>query len=65
MFNFYITIDGSFDSRELYNKIKQYKINMLDVGNKTMIQGNTNYQTFLQIIIECHKYSSKISIDIV
>ena len=56
MINFYIEVEGQIDSRELYNKIKQFNVNVLDIKEKTIVQGNVNDYVFIKIIKVCQTY---------
>ena len=51
-------IEGLIDSHELYQKLIEYKINMLDLGNKTVIQGEVTEYSFLRVVIICKRYGT-------
>lgn len=56
MVNFYIELEGLIDSQELYQKLMCYKVNMLDMGTKTIIQGEITEYSFLRVIMISRQY---------
>lgn len=56
MVNFYIELEGLIDSQELYQKLMCYKVNMLDIGTKTIIQGEMTEYSFLRVIMISRQY---------
>lgn len=56
MINFYIEVEGQIDSKELYSKIKQFNVNVLDIKDKTIVQGKVNDYVFIKILKVCQTY---------
>lgn len=53
-----ITIKGKIDSKELYEDLKQYGLNVTDMGEKTLIYAKIDIRdnTIEKILAICNKY---------
>lgn len=54
----YITINAKIDSRKLYDELRQFGINVLDLGEKTIayLPIDIGYSEIERIIFICSKY---------
>lgn len=51
--NLFVEIKGEIDSLMLWQLIKEYKLNLTDVGTKTWVYGETDYMTAGIVISKC------------
>ena len=56
-----VTINGQIDSRELYEDVRRYKVNVTDFITFTAVYGNVSVKDSLTIIDICRKYGDIIS----
>lgn len=49
----FVEIKGEIDSLMLWQLIKNYKLNLTDVGAKTWVYGDTDYMTAGKVISIC------------
>ena len=54
----YIEIEGTIDSRELYNDIERYRVNVTDLHVKTLVYGEVQLEVAFRIIEQSAKYGS-------
>ena len=54
----YIEIEGTIDSRELYNDIERYRVNVTDLRVKTLVYGEVQLGVAFRIIEQSAKYGS-------
>ena len=52
----YAEITGKIDSRKLYSEIKDYDVNVTDLGIKTLIYGEVSLKVALIIIDAASEY---------
>lgn len=50
---FFITIEGEIQSRKLWELIECYHVNLTDLGDRTLVYGETNHSDFGEIISKC------------
>lgn len=55
------TINGKIDSRELWDDIKDYDVNVTDLGKVTYVYGQLSMYDSLFVIDICRKYGDTIS----
>lgn len=55
------TINGKIDSRELWDDIKNYDVNVTDLGEVTYVYGQVSMYDSLFVIDICRKYGDTIS----
>lgn len=55
------TINGKIDSRELWDDIKDYDVNVTDLGEVTYVYGQVSMYDSLFVIDICRKYGDTIS----
>ena len=55
------TIKGKIDSRELWDDIKDYDVNVTDLGEVTYVYGQVSMYDSLFVIDICRKYGDTIS----
>ena len=53
MFNIIIKIDGKIDSRKLWSQLKDYGVNLTDLGDYSLIYGDVNFVTLIGIMGFC------------
>lgn len=55
----FITIFGKIDSRKLFKELEDLDINVVDLGDKTLVFGKAELQSFAlnRTLIICSKYS--------
>lgn len=63
MIQFYIEFAGDLEGKELYEKIRPYGGNVLDLEEKTYAHGKVSPAAFLQIMTICLEYG-KLNIDV-
>ena len=51
-----VTIKGKIDSKELWNDIKGYDVNVTDLGEVTFVYGQASMYDTMFIIDICRKY---------
>lgn len=51
-----VQINGKIDSKELWNDVKRYDINVTDLGEMTMVYGKVSMYDSMFIIDICRKY---------
>lgn len=51
-----VTIKGKIDSKELWEDIKRYNVNVTDVGEVTFVHGEASMYDSMFIIDICRKY---------
>lgn len=51
-----VTINGQIDSRELYEDVRRYKVNVTDFITFTAVYGQVSVKDSLSIIDICRKY---------
>lgn len=51
-----VTIKGRIDSRELWNDVQDYNINVTDLGEVTLVYGKCSMYDSMFIIDICRKY---------
>lgn len=51
-----VTINGKIDSKELWNDIKGYDVNVTDLGEVTFVYGQVSMYDSMFIIDICRKY---------
>ena len=52
----YAEVTGKIDSRKLYSEIKDYDVNVTDLGIKTLIYGEVSLKVALIIIDAASEY---------
>lgn len=53
-----VTINGKIDSKELWEDVKGYDINVTDLGEVTFVYGEVSMFDSLIIISICRKYGN-------
>lgn len=56
MFNIVIKIDGKIDSRKLWSQLKDYGVNLTDLGDYSLIYGDVNFVTLIGIMGFCSAF---------
>jgi hypothetical protein len=51
-----VTIKGKIDSKELWEDIKRYNVNVTEVGEVTFVHGEASMYDSMFIIDICRKY---------
>lgn len=51
-----VTIKGKIDSKELWEDIKRYDVNVTDMGEVTFVHGEASMYDSMFIIDICRKY---------
>lgn len=55
------TINGKIDSRELWDDLNRYDVNVTDLGEVTYVYGQVSMYDSLFVIDICRKYGDTIS----
>ena len=55
------TINGKIDSRELWDDLNSYDVNVTDLGEVTYVYGQVSMYDSLFVIDICRKYGDTIS----
>lgn len=53
MFSIIIKIDGKIDSRKLWSQLKDYGVNVTDLGDYSLIYGDVNFVALISIMGFC------------
>lgn len=51
-----VTIKGKIDSKQLWEDIKRYDVNVTEMGEITFVHGEASMYDSMFIIDICHKY---------
>lgn len=59
----WIDIHDKIDGLALWNDIEHYKVNETELENNTLVYGDVDCDTAMQIVACCMKYSENLSIE--
>lgn len=59
----FITIEGDFDARLLWNLIEKYKVNLTELEHVTLVYGDVDASTAAEVLVCCAPFG-KIKLEL-